>query len=146
MRVIDKNNISKRALFYDKIKNVITSTNFFNLIRLSWVVLFFWVFFLGRHFSSVSLLIRIRVPRKYLYSLGWRKNNSYFYFPSHISNRVIYSIKKISTKGKVKQKIFSSKALKIFILFKMMNFFLHLYRYLELAQELRKFVIVAKKN
>ena len=60
-------------------------------------------------------------------ALGWRKNNSYFYFPSLISNCVIYRIKKIFATGRAKQKIFRGrpKALKISILFKMMNFFLH---------------------
>ena len=59
--------------------------------------------------------------------LGWRKNNSYFYFSFLIFNCVIYSIKKIFAKGTVKEKIFRGrlKALEISIFFKMMNFFLH---------------------
>ena len=59
------------------------------------------------------------------YTVGWRKNNSYFYFPSLISNCVIYNIKKIFAKGTAKQEIFRGhlKALKISILFKMINFF-----------------------
>ena len=54
---------------------------------------------------------------------GCRKNNSYFYFPSLISNYGIHSIKKIFAKGTVKQKIFRgrSKALKIPILFKIIT-------------------------
>ena len=58
-------------------------------------------------------------------TLGWRKNISYFYFPSLISNCIIYSIKKIFAKGTAKQKIFRGrlKVLKISILLKMMNFF-----------------------
>ena len=50
-------------------------------------------------------------------TLEWRKNNSYFYFPSLISNCVIYSMKKYLRKIFAKQKIFRgrSKALKISI-------------------------------
>ena len=56
--------------------------------------------------------------------LGWRKNNLYFYFPFLIYICVIYSIKEIFAKETATQKIFRSRstALKISILFKMMNF------------------------
>ena len=75
-----------------------------------------------KKYMLAVILLHIEI---YIYILGWRKNNSYFYFPSLISNCVPYSIKKIFAKGTAKQKIFRgrSEALKIYILFKMMNFF-----------------------
>ena len=104
--------------------------------------------------------------------LEWRKNNSYFYFPFLISNCVMYSIEKIFAKGTAKQKIFRgrSEVLKFLYFLQNDDFFFAsnhhcyncflyfdclwkhvqknkpLYKYLELAQELRKLVLVAKKK
>ena len=61
----------------------------------------------------------------YIYILRWRTNDLYFYFPSLISDFVTYNIQKLSAKGRAEQKIFRgrSKALRNWILFKIMIFF-----------------------